>query len=290
MNPFVKEFYDKPTGTLSYIIYDPTSKDAVVLDPVWNYEQASSQLSLESVQALKNFLQKESLQLHYILETHAHADHISGAQKLKKLFPQAKVGIGKNITKVQKIFSEIYHLENFPCDGRQFDLLLEHNSVLRAGTLEIKVLNTPGHTPACVSYLVGDAVFTGDVIFMPDYGTGRCDFPAGSASDLYTSVHQTLYALPDSTRLFTGHDYMPGNRELKFESTIGEEKKKNIHIKTETSKEEYVAFRTERDKDASAPRLLLPSIQLNINAGNLPSPEANGSRYLKIPISSKEPK
>lgn len=290
MNPKVKEFYDKPTGTLSYIIYDPSSKDAVALDPVWNYEQAPSELSLESVLALKTFLQKENLNLHYILETHAHADHISGAQELKKFFPNAKVGIGKNITKVQKIFSDIYHFANFPCDGRQFDLLLENNSLLRAGSLEIKILNTPGHTPACVSYLIGDAVFTGDVIFMPDYGTGRCDFPGGSASDLYASVHETLYGLPDSTRLFTGHDYMPGNRELKFESSIGEEKKKNIHIKAETTKEEYVTFRTERDKDASAPRLLLPSIQLNINAGKLPDPEANGSRYLKIPITSKEPR
>lgn len=284
----VKEFHDRPTGTLTYVVYDEATKDAAVIDPVWNYDQPSSTLSPEAGQKLAKFIRENNLNLHLILETHAHADHISGAQPLKKLFPQAKIAIGRNITKVQKLFADIYNLAGFSCDGSQFDVLLEDGGKIRAGSLEFTLWNTPGHTPACTTFLIGDAAFTGDVLFMPDYGTGRCDFPGGSAEDLYTSVHERIYSLPESTRIFTGHDYMPGGRELRFTCTVKESKENNIHIKTKTTKEEYVSFRTEKDKDAAAPRLLFPSIFLNIRAGNLPDPENNGKFYLKSPLQIKE--
>lgn len=285
MKPTIKEFFDTATWTLTYVVYDEKTNDAIVIDPVWDYDPAASKLSTESADLVYDFIQNKKLNVHYILETHAHADHVSGAQILKKKIPHAKVGIGAKITAVQMVFKGVFNLNpNFPTDGRQFDLLLNEETVLEAGSLKIKTIFTPGHTPACGSYLIGDAVFTGDALFMPDYGTGRCDFPAGSADDLYTSVHEKLYKLPDETRVFVGHDYLPNGRALAFESTIGEEKRKNIQIKAETTREEYVKFRTTRDKTLAAPRLLLPSVQINIDAGSLPSPENNGTSYIKIPV------
>jgi len=285
MKPDIKALFDKATWTLTYVIYDPATHDAVVIDPVWDYDPAASRVSTESVEKVVDFVRQNGLNVHYILDTHAHADHLSGAAKLKKYFPNAPVGIGSAITEVQRVFKEIYHLpDSFPTDGRQFDRLLKDGDVLNAGSLSIRVYSTPGHTPACSSYLIGDALFTGDALFMPDYGTGRCDFPTGSAENLYTSVHDKLYALPEDTRVFVGHDYQPNGRELAYESTIGDEKKSNIHLRAATSREEYVAFRTQKDKGLSAPRLLLPSIQVNINGGHLPEPEKNGVSYLKIPV------
>lgn len=232
-----------------------------------------------------DFVRQNGLNVQFILDTHAHADHLSGAAKLQRHFNHAPIAIGSAITEVQKVFKEIYHLpDNFPTDGRQFDRLLKDGDILTAGALSIRVYSTPGHTPACSSYLIGDALFTGDALFMPDYGTGRCDFPAGSAESLYTSVHDKLYALPEETRVFVGHDYQPNGRELAYESTIGEEKRSNIHIRSETSREEYVTFRKEKDRGLAAPRLLLPSIQVNINGGHLPEAEENGVSYLKIPV------
>lgn len=307
MNPTVKEFFDKNTWTLTYIIYDESSKDAVVIDPVWDYDPAASKLSTESVEKLVGFVQDHQLKVHYILETHAHADHISGAQLLKQKLSVAdvdiskgsteikvgmskgpteiKVGISKGITEVQKVFKRIFNLDpNFKIDGSQFDLMTDESKPLPAGTLKVETIFTPGHTPACASYVIGDAVFTGDAIFMTDSGTGRCDFPAGSAADLYHSIHEKLFKLPDHFRVFVGHDYQPNGRPLAFESSIGEQKQKNIHLNIETTQEQFVEFRNSRDKSLSAPRLLLPSVQVNINAGNLPQPENNGSRYLKIPV------
>lgn len=280
----VKEFFDPATWTLTYVVFDPDTKDAIVLDPVWDYDPAASKMSTESANAVLQFISEQQLNVHYILETHAHADHVSGSQVLKKHLKDAKVGIGAHITKVQEVFKEVFNLhEDFATNGSQFDLLLEEGKAYTAGTIKIQVLYTPGHTPACSSYLIDNAVFTGDALFMPDYGTGRCDFPAGSATELFDSV-QKLYQLPDETLVYTGHDYMPNGRPLRFQSTIGEQKKSNIHITEKTTREQFVEFRNARDKTLSAPRLLLPSVQVNIDAGHLPEAESNGTRYLKIPV------
>ncbi|HEX4925552.1 MAG TPA: MBL fold metallo-hydrolase [Bdellovibrionales bacterium] len=285
MKPTVKAFFDKATWTLTYAVFDPATRDAVVIDPVWDYDPAVSKMSTDSVEAVFEFVRANELKVHYILETHAHADHVTGAQPLRDRLPGAKVAVGANIRDVQEVFKKVFNLEGgFATDGSQFDRLLSEGETIRAGSLEIKTLFTPGHTPACSSYVIGDSVFTGDALFMPDYGTGRCDFPAGSADALYTSVHEKLYKLPDETRVFVGHDYQPGGRPVAFESTIGEEKRKNIQLSEKTTRQEFVKFRTERDRTLSAPRLLLPSVQVNIDAGRLPRPENNGTRYLKIPV------
>lgn len=281
----IKEFFDSKTWTLTYVVWDERTKDALVIDPVLDYDPAASKTSEESVRAVADFVRGKDLKLHYVLETHAHADHLSGSQVLKREFPPVKVAIGARIKDVQKVFQGVFDLpKDFPTDGSQFDRLLEDNEVFKAGSLEIKTLYTPGHTPACVSYVIDDAVFTGDALFMPDYGTGRCDFPAGSAEALYHSVHDRLYELPDDYKVYTGHDYMPNGRPLRFVATLGEEKKNNVQLQKETTRDQFVKFRTERDQTLAAPKLLLPSVQVNIRAGRLPEPEANGTRYLKIPI------
>ncbi|MCI5073391.1 MBL fold metallo-hydrolase [bacterium] len=283
----VKHFFDPETWTLSYVVYDQNSKDAVLIDPVLNYDPASSKYSDESIKEVMDFIKTEALNVHYIMDTHAHADHVTGMKEIKSYLPKAKTVIGKHIALVQDVFKDIFNLKDVSPAEQIFDVLADEGQDLQAGTLTIKTIFTPGHTPACASYLIGDAVFTGDALFMPDFGTGRCDFPKGSAEDLYHSVHDKLYALPDETRVFTGHDYMPGGRALKFESSIKEEKENNIQLKASTSKEEFIAFRTERDKQLKAPRLLLPSIQLNIRAGNFPKAEDNGVSYIKMPLLKK---
>ena len=282
----VEGFFDKTTSTITYVAYDPVTKDAVVIDPVLDFDQASSICTSDSVQKIVQFIKEHSLKVHYVLETHAHADHLSGAQVLvQQHLPKASLGIGERITIVQKTFKKIYHLsDDFRTDGSQFARLFHDNEAFGAGSLTIRVLFTPGHTPACVSYLISDAVFTGDALFMPDSGTGRCDFPDGSAGDLYHSVHERLYHLPDQTRVFVGHDYQPNQRALLYQTTIGASKAENIQLRAQTTEAEYVAFRTKRDATLSAPRLLYPSIQVNIAAGALPRAEENGHRYLKIPI------
>lgn len=279
-----KAFYDAETCTLTYVVFDETTLDAIVIDPVLDYEPGASKTSLESYHQVKAFIQEQKLKLHYILETHAHADHLSSSQYFKKDFPQAKTGIGENITQVQEVFKGFFNFKNLPTDGSQFDVLFKDQETKEAGSLRFKIMNTPGHTPACVSYLIEDAVFTGDALFMEDYGTGRCDFPGGSVEDSYTSVHDKLYSLPDNTRVFVGHDYQPGGRELKYETTIGISKKENKYLKAETSREDFTKLRTERDASLAAPTLLLPSVQININAGQMPEAEDNEVAYLKIPI------
>ncbi len=281
----VKHFFDKRTSTLTYIVFDPKSKDGVIIDPVWNFDPASGRLSDESAIEAIEFIEDEDIRLHYILETHAHADHISGAQIIKEHFDQAKLLIGNHICEVQKTFKKTFNLpETFPTDGSQFDGLVKDEEHLRAGTLEFKTLATPGHTQACVSYLFEGLVFTGDALFMPDSGTGRCDFPGGSAENLYHSITEKIYSLPEHTMMFTGHDYQPGGRDLKFKASIKEQKENNIQLKAHTTKEEFINFRTQRDQTLSAPNLLLPSLQVNIRGGRLPEPESNGVSYLKIPL------
>lgn len=283
----IETFYDPDTYTLTYAVYDPKSRDAVVIDPVLDYDPLSSTTATKSVEAVEAFVRREGLRLHYVLETHAHADHLSGGQYLKRRF-DAKVAIGAPIRDVQRVFKDVYDLPpSFATDGSQFDRLLNHGETLEAGTLRVEVIGTPGHTPACVSYKVDDAVFTGDALFIEDYGTGRCDFPSGSADALYTSVHDRLYALPDATRVFVGHDYQPGGRPLRFETTIGASKEKNIQLRASTRREDFVKMRTERDATLTAPRLLYPSVQVNIDAGRLPKPHPNGRRYLIIPLDMK---
>lgn len=285
----IQAFFDPRTSTLSYVVYDLETRDAVVIDPVLDYEPKSSKTWTESADALIAFVKDNQLTLQYILETHAHADHLSGSQVIQRAFPGAKIAVGERITEVQKVFKEVFDLPaDFPTDGRQFDLLLSEDTPLQVGNFSIETIFTPGHTPACVTFKIGDAIFTGDVLFMPDMGTGRCDFPGGSAEAMYASV-QKLYALPDATRVFVGHDYQPGGRELKWETTIGEQKAKNIQIPAARSLQEFVRFRTERDAGLEAPRLLFQSVQVNVDAGKLPEPSANQVRYLRIPVNVFKP-
>lgn len=281
----VKEFFDPATWTLTYVVFNPKTHDALVIDAVWDYDPAASKLSFKTITPVVDFIATHKLKIHWILETHAHADHVTGAQELKKIFPTAKIGIGSRITEVQKTFKTIFDMpDSFHADGSQFDHIFTDEEVIHAGAISFKVLFTPGHTPACCSYIIENRVFTGDTLFMPDSGTGRCDFPAGSAEELYHSIHERIYKLPEHYQIFVGHDYQPGGRPLKFSCTIQESKNENIQIKESTQKADFIHFRTHRDKTLSAPRLLLPSLQINIDAGRPPAPNSAGAHFLKIPL------
>ena len=285
----IKAFFDEPTFTLTYVVWDEATKDAVVIDSVLNYDPIASQTSTRSLDQVSDYARQNGLRLHWALETHAHADHLSGAQLLSKRF-DAKTAIGEHITAVQETFKGVFDLgDDFAEDGSQFDKLLAHGETLRAGSLEVHVIGTPGHTPACLTFHIGDALFTGDALFMHDYGTGRCDFPKGEASDLYCSVQERLYSLPDETRVFPGHDYMPDGRELQYETTIGKSKAENPHLRPETALEEFVSLRNGRDAELEAPRLLYQSVQFNSDGGPLPPREANGIRYFKLPVTTRKP-
>lgn len=280
-------FYDETTGTLTYLVWDPATSDAVVIDPVLDFDPESGVVSQQSYQKVADRIRSLSLNLRLVLETHAHADHLSASQLFKRDFPGTGVAIGREITQVQEAFRPVFELgEAWPADGSQFDQLITPYESFSAGSITIQPLPTPGHTPACLSYVIGDAVYTGDALFMPDFGTGRCDFPKGSATDLYRSVTGVLYKLPDITRVFVGHDYRPGGRPLKYESTIGEQKATNKQLHSGVSEQEFVAFRRDRDAGLSTPRLLYPSIQVNIEAGRLPESDS-GSRFIRIPVTDK---
>lgn len=283
----IKAFFDSRTFTITYVVSDPVSKDAVVIDPVLDYDAASARTWTESADEVIRYLNDNELRLHLVLETHAHADHLSGSQRLKQACANVRVGMGARITEVQETFKGVFNLPaSFPTDGSQFDLLLQDNEEISVGTLTIKTINTPGHTPACVSYLIGDALFTGDALFMPDQGAGRCDFPKGSAKDLYQSITERIYSLPDATRVFVGHDYQPGGRELAYETTVGAQKADNVVLPASRNEADFIAFREERDSSLNAPKLLFQSVQVNIDAGCLPEPQANEMRYLTIPINA----
>jgi len=285
----VQHFYDPATFTLTFVVFDAHTRDAVVIDPVLDYEPIGSRTSTHSLEKVEAFLRDNALRLHWVLETHAHADHLSGSQHLKRRF-EAGIAIGERIREVQAVFKDVFDLgDRLATDGSQFDRLLKDGELLAAGALTIEVLATPGHTPACLSFKIGDAVFTGDALFIEDYGTGRCDFPGGDAHALYRSVQDRLYALADDTRVFVGHDYQPNGRELRFETTIGRSKAANIQLKQETPEADFVAFRRARDKTLAAPRLLFPSVQVNIDGGRLPDPHGNGIRYLRTPIDLGRP-
>lgn len=286
MQKIIPQFHED-TFTLTYLVYDEATKDGIIIDPVLDFDPAGGVVAKEAVSQLIETISRLELRVQMILETHAHADHLSASQELRNTYPRAVYAIGENIRIVQKTFKGIFNLgSQFLTDGSQFDRLLRDGEEVQAGSLKFKVIFTPGHTPACASYLFGDAVFTGDAIFMPDYGTGRCDFPDGSSEQLYDSIAKKLYALDDSTAVYVGHDYMPGARPLAFCSSIGEQKRHNIHIRADTTKNGFVSMRKERDRSLKAPRLLFPSIQVNINAGQLPTKESNAVSYLKIPLST----
>jgi len=283
----IQHFFDPDTFTLTYVVIDPKTKDAVIIDPVLDFDPASGQVTDKSIAVVIEYIKRESLNIKAILETHAHADHLSSSQLLKKLFPEAILGIGEKIKVVQEFFKSHFHIDYLKTNGSQFDHLFKDNEELVFGSLKMKAIPTPGHTPACMSYLFEDALFTGDALFMPDYGTGRCDFPDGSAKELYHSITKNLFSLPDQTRVFVGHDYSPNGREMRFETTIGESKEKNIQLKSITTESEFVEFRQGRDKTLKAPRLLFPSIQVNADAGHLPPRESNELSYLKLPLKVK---
>ena len=277
----IQHFFDERSSTLSYVVHD--GRAAIVIDPVRDYDPKSGRTSWAPAEKIAAYLDRAGLTVAYVIDTHAHADHMTGLPFFRERYGARSV-TGAGIEGIQRTFRDFYDLgPDFPVDGRQFDVLLDAGERLGFGTLEVEAFATPGHTPAHMSWRVGDAVFLGDTLFMPDYGSARCDFPGGSAAELYESI-QRIYAMPDATRLFVCHDYRPGGRALAFETTVGEQKRHNVQLDGRTTREQYVAFRTKRDAELEAPVLLLASLQVNIRAGELPEPEANGVAYLKIPL------
>jgi glyoxylase-like metal-dependent hydrolase (beta-lactamase superfamily II) len=281
--PEIKAFFDEPTNTVSYLVWDAATKQAAVIDPVLDYDQTSGEANVEAADAILQAAEGLGLKIVRILETHAHADHLSAAPYVKQK-TGAPVSIGEHIRQVQQIFRPVFNAMDVSGDGSEFDHLFKDGERFKLGTIDAEVLYTPGHTPACVSYKIGDAVFVGDTMFMPDYGTARADFPGGDARALYRSIRRIL-SLPSETRLFMCHDYKAKGRDhYAWETTVAEERAKNLHIHDGVSEDEFVAMRTARDKTLSTPQLLLPSIQVNIRAGHFPPAEANGVRYLKVPL------
>lgn len=285
MNPIVKGFFDSVTSTVTYVVYEKRGTACAVIDSVLDYEPNSGRTRTRSADAVIDFVKEQDLRVQWILETHAHADHLSAAPYLQEQLG-GEIIIGGRITEVQAIFKNIFNFEpEFALDGRQFDRLLADNEVFYIGALRARAISVPGHTPACMAYQVGDAVFTGDTLFMPDVGTARCDFPGGDAHELYGSVRKLL-DLPPETRLFTCHDYPPDTRGIRWETTVAEQRASNIHIHDGVSEADFVLMRTRRDATLDMPTLILPSVQVNVRAGKMPPPEENGISYLKIPLNS----
>ena len=283
MGPNVHAFFDPDTWSLTYIVQDPNSGSCAIVDPVLDYEAASGQTTTESADEVVAKVEAENLTVEWILETHVHADHLSAAPYLQKRLG-GRIGIGAHISEVQNIFGNLFNAEpEFQRDGSQFNQLFADGDTFAIGGLTVTAMHTPGHTPACMTYHIGDSLFVGDTLFMPDFGTARCDFPGGNARALYQSI-QRLFTLPPETRIFMCHDYMPNGREMRYESTVGEQKKFNIHLHDGISEGEFVTMRSAKDKTLGMPALMLPSVQVNMRAGELPPPEDNGIRYLKIPL------
>ena len=285
MQAQVKAFFDPATWTVSYVVFDAPGGHCALVDSVLDYDPKSGRTRPDSADQLIAFVREQNLTVDWILETHAHADHLSAAPYLRKHLG-GKIAIGGKITQVQHVFKGIFHLEpEFATNGSQFDHLFEDGDTFAIGTLQAQALSVPGHTPACMAYQVGDAVFVGDTLFMPDVGTARCDFPGGNAHTLYQSVRKLL-SLPPETRLFMCHDYPPEGRAAQWECTVADQRARNIHVHDGVSEAEFVAMRTKRDAGLAMPVLILPSVQVNIRAGELPPPEANGVSYLKIPLNA----
>lgn len=282
--PIVTHFFDEPTNTFSYVVQDPDSKSCAILDSVLDFDYAAGRTDVRSADEIIAFVRDHGLEVEWILETHVHADHLSAAPYLHEKLG-GKTGIGANITVVQDVFGKAFNAgTEFARDGSQFDRLFEEGDTFTIGNLDGRVLHTPGHTPACLTYVIGDAAFVGDTLFMPDYGTARCDFPGGDARTLYRSIQKVL-ALPGETRLFLCHDYKAPNREeYQHETSVAEQRRLNVHVHEGISEEEFVRMRTERDATLDMPRLILPSVQVNMRAGHMPPAEDNGQVYLKVPI------
>lgn len=284
MRPDVSAFFDEPTNTVSYVIKDPESASCAIIDSVLDLDYASGRTGTTAADRIVDLVSREGLNVEWILESHVHADHLSGAPYLQDKLG-GKIGIGEKITIVQDVFGKVFNAGTaFERDGSQFDQLFKEQDRFQIGGLSGFVLHTPGHTPACLTYVIGDAAFVGDTLFMPDFGTARCDFPGGSARELWHSI-QKILSLPDETRIFTCHDYKaPGRDQFAWESTVGEQKVRNKHVSLGTDEDSFVAMRTERDANLAMPRLIVPSIQVNMNGGRMPEPEENGTVYLKVPV------
>ena len=285
-NPDVTAFFDEPTYTVSYVVADPETKHCAVVDSVLDYDPASGRTNTESADEIIAFIREHGLTVEWILETHVHADHLSAAPYIQEELG-GKIAIGSEIRTVQNVFGKIFNEgTRFQRDGSQFDRLVTDGDTFRIGNIDAYAMHTPGHTPACMTYVAGNAAFVGDTMFMPDYGTARADFPGGDARTLYRSIRKVL-SLPGETRLFMCHDYKaPGRDEYKWETTVAEEREHNIHVHEGVSEDEFVAMREARDATLSMPRLILPSIQINMRAGQMPEPEENGTSYIKIPLNS----
>ncbi len=284
MTPDVAAFFDNATNTVSYVVQEPEGANCAIIDSVLDYDQAAGRTDTASADQIISYVRDNGLTVAWILESHVHADHLSAAPYLQEALG-GKIGIGDQITVVQNTFGKIFNEgTQFQRDGSQFDGLFKDGDSLHIGQMRCDVMHTPGHTPACLTYVIGDAAFVGDTLFMPDFGTARCDFPGGSADDLYNSI-QRILSLPDDTRIFVGHDYKaPGRDEFAWETTVGEQKALNVHVGAGKPLEDFVAMRTARDAKLGMPRLILPSLQTNMRAGNLPEPDTNGTRYFKVPI------
>ena len=284
MNPIVKAFFDEATNTVSYVVRDPNGSACAIIDSVLDFDHAAVRTDTSSADEIIDWITAEGLKTEWILESHVHADHLSAAPYLQERLG-GKIGIGENITIVQDTFGKVFNEgTEFQRDGSQFDQLFKEGDTFMIGQLRGEVLHTPGHTPACLTYVIGDAAFVGDTLFMPDFGTARCDFPGGSSETLFNSI-QKILALPDETRIFVGHDYKaPGRDEYAWETTVGEQKALNIHIGQGKSIEDFVSMRDARDATLGMPRLILPSLQVNMRAGQMPEPDDQGDVFLKIPV------
>ena len=280
----VKAFFDPQTWTYTYVVYESKGSACIVIDSVLNYDPKSGRTKTESADEVISFIKDNRLQLEWILETHAHADHLTAAPYIQDKLG-GKIAIGDHITTVQGVFKGVFNLDDVAADGSQFDVLIKEGESVRFGNLSFKALYVPGHTPACMAYEIGDSIFVGDTLFMPDVGTARCDFPGGSASNLYRSI-QSILKYPPNTKLYMCHDYPPNGRLPEYQSTVAEQKKSNIHVHDGVTEEQFVAMRNKRDAGLEMPVLILPSIQVNIRAGHMPKPEGNGTAYLKIPLNA----
>jgi len=284
-NHHIKGFFDDQTSTISYVVHDNIEKKCAVIDSVLDFDYSSGDIDYVNADKIISYVDQNKLNVEWLIETHVHADHLSASPYIQKKLG-GKIGISEKISDIQNIFGKTFNAgTEFQRDGSQFDKLFKDNDEYKIGNINCKVINTPGHTPACTAHVIGNSIFVGDTLFMPDLGSARADFPGGDARQLYRSI-QKILSYPDETRIFVCHDYPPSSREVKWSTTVGEQKENNVHVKTSILEDEFVKIREARDKTLNMPKLIIPSIQVNMRAGNLPPPEDNGSVYIKVPINS----